>query len=160
MALVKCKECSAQISDEAERCPQCGAKVKKPMGRFKIMALGLIAISVIKCTYDQSSGNTTQAPAKTPEQIKADVEKERAFQADVIRVKALKSSLKNPESFELVDAIRMADGTLCVTYRGTNSFNAITTERAALVGAFGRGTWSKHCSGKTGQDMGHIKHAL
>lgn len=27
MALIKCEECQAEISDQARRCPQCGAKV-------------------------------------------------------------------------------------------------------------------------------------
>lgn len=30
MALVKCKECQAEISSEAFDCPKCGAKLKKP----------------------------------------------------------------------------------------------------------------------------------
>ena len=27
MALIKCKECKTDISDEAETCPKCGAKL-------------------------------------------------------------------------------------------------------------------------------------
>jgi len=30
MALVKCKECGAEVSDKALVCPQCGARLRKP----------------------------------------------------------------------------------------------------------------------------------
>ena len=30
MALVNCKECSAEVSDKALDCPKCGAKLRKP----------------------------------------------------------------------------------------------------------------------------------
>lgn len=40
MALVKCKECGAEISDKAAACPQCGAKFK----RFKWWLWGPLAI--------------------------------------------------------------------------------------------------------------------
>lgn len=42
MALVKCKECSNQISTTAKACPVCGAKVKKRVG-----VLGWIFVLVI-----------------------------------------------------------------------------------------------------------------
>lgn len=29
MALKNCKECGYQVSDKADNCPKCGAKVKK-----------------------------------------------------------------------------------------------------------------------------------
>lgn len=30
MALVKCKECSAEVSNQALDCPKCGARLRKP----------------------------------------------------------------------------------------------------------------------------------
>lgn len=39
MALITCKECSAQVSSTALSCPQCGAKLKNP----KRSVIGLIA---------------------------------------------------------------------------------------------------------------------
>ncbi|MBN0690681.1 zinc ribbon domain-containing protein, partial [Pseudomonas aeruginosa] len=32
MALIKCKECGAQVSNKAKACPSCGAKVPKSVG--------------------------------------------------------------------------------------------------------------------------------
>lgn len=42
----------------------------------------------------------------------------------------VKAGLKNPPSFELVAAAAQEDGSLCLTYRATNSFGGIVTERA------------------------------
>jgi hypothetical protein len=50
MALIKCKECGAEVSSKAETCPKCGAQVAdKPMGcgtAVGILFLGLIIIAV------------------------------------------------------------------------------------------------------------------
>jgi len=45
MALVKCKECGAQISSTASTCPQCGKK--KPSAGCGLLLLILIAIIVV-----------------------------------------------------------------------------------------------------------------
>lgn len=34
MALVECKECKAEVSDEAIKCPKCGATLRKPTRSF------------------------------------------------------------------------------------------------------------------------------
>lgn len=158
MALVQCHECKAQISSDAKKCPQCGAKQKRSVGWIAKGFGAILVIAMVKCSYDQSV--RPPPPPKSPEQVKAEAEAEKVFQADVIRIKVLKASLKNPASFELVSAVRLANGTLCVEYRGTNSFNAITTESVAIVGPTERGAWNKHCAGKSGSDVSHIRHAL
>lgn len=48
-------------------------------------------------------------------------------------VRHIRSGTKNPKSFELVQAARAADGAICAVYRGTNSFNAVVTERALVL---------------------------
>jgi hypothetical protein len=40
MAMTACKECKKEVSDKAEACPQCGAKMPKKVGFFK----GLFAL--------------------------------------------------------------------------------------------------------------------
>lgn len=60
MALITCKECKAQVSDQAGKCPQCGAKVAKPTGRVTLVFAGLVLIGVVKCSYDAA---TTAPPA-------------------------------------------------------------------------------------------------
>lgn len=34
MAMVACRECKEQISDEATKCPKCGVRLKKPQRSF------------------------------------------------------------------------------------------------------------------------------
>lgn len=42
MAIKKCGECGGQVSDKAEKCPACGAPVKKKAGFFKLVVYGVI----------------------------------------------------------------------------------------------------------------------
>lgn len=46
MALMKCKECANQISDQAENCPHCGAKPKKKISTGKKLVIGFAALVV------------------------------------------------------------------------------------------------------------------
>ncbi len=68
MALIKCKECGAEVSSKAETCTKCGARVAaKPMGcgtLVGIILLGGIIISVFSSIF--SSGTTdTVSSAQT-----------------------------------------------------------------------------------------------
>ena len=90
-------------------------------------------------------------------------EREAKFQADVISVRRLRANMKNPASFDLETAIRMDDGTLCLSYRGTNSFNAIVPGRAVVVkGEIVTSAnrerfvplWNRRCADKTGISVG------
>lgn len=149
MALIECKECGKQISDEAKRCPSCGAKVKKPAS-FVWWIVGAMVI------YGMVSGAINPAeppPQQTEAEKQAEAAASEKLGLDILRTKALKQSTKNPASFELVEAIRMDDQALCITYRGTNSFNAIVTENKVLLQDGKTGEWNKHCSGKTGADV-------
>ena len=39
MAMVECKECGGQISQNAERCPHCGDLIKEPRPKFSLLDL-------------------------------------------------------------------------------------------------------------------------
>ena len=91
------------------------------------------------------------------------------FARDVAAVRQLKSSMKNPASFDLEEAIRMDDGTLCVSYRARNSFNAVipgeavitkdriysSDKRSSFVAQY-----NKLCANKSGRNMRHIRAVL
>jgi hypothetical protein len=48
MALIKCTECQAEISDQADKCPHCGFKAKKPgVSVWVWVALGIFGFFVI-----------------------------------------------------------------------------------------------------------------
>lgn len=134
------------------------------MGRFirgVIVVVSLIAVLIA------FASEKTEAPKreKTPEEAIEDL----IFTANVYAVKRIRDSLKNPDSFDLVQAIRLPDGTLCLTYRATNSFNAILTGRAVVTdkGTFtsdaGSGfanRWNRTCADKPGKDVKHIRTGL
>lgn len=71
MALIKCKECGAEISSKADTCPKCGARVAaKPMGcgtLIGIVFLGGIIISVFSSIFSSGTGNhTTSTTMSSP----------------------------------------------------------------------------------------------
>jgi hypothetical protein len=85
---------------------------------------------------------------------------EEKFQHDVLILKALKQSLNNPDSFQLVTAIRLANGTLCLNIRGTNAFNALILAQEAIDWDGKFLEYSDVCSGRTGKDITYIKQAV
>ena len=67
MALITCKECKKQISSNAKRCPQCGAKKRNPLLFWLIV--GVITYFVIVPATKQSLNNVTQPRATNPVQV-------------------------------------------------------------------------------------------
>ncbi len=142
--------------------------------------LGVIAL--IGALYLVITQTEKPAPAPvvrtelTPEEKvrKAEVDKKKAeedarWTREVVSLRVLRKSMKNPDSFKLEDAIRMASGALCVTYRATNSFNAIVPGRAVVLkdriatsddGDKFPVTWNRHCGGKSGEDVSYIRRAI
>ena len=157
-----------------------------------IFALALLLSSWLVGAFDasesakQSSPDTpAQAPAVsppvapielTPEQkaeqaakkAQEDIDNAKFFR-DVSVVRQLKSSMKNPASFDLEDAIRMNDGTLCVYYRARNSFNAVIPGRSVITkdriytsdnrSSF-TAQFNKLCANKSGRSMRSIRVVL
>ena len=56
--------------------------------------------------------------------------KTREINTAIALARDVRKEVKNPKSFELAVAIIHADGTVCMTYRATNSFNAIVPAQA------------------------------
>lgn len=159
MTLILCKECKKQVSDEAKTCPSCGAAVPKPMSRWKWLVLGLFTIVVAKCALTERIEKPAEPPLSAA-QIEEINRKEAEFQFGVIATKLVKNSLKNPASFEFIDAGVVAGGALCLTYRATNSFNAVITDQVAIKRNLQQGDWNKECGGRKVPNMNHIKQAL
>lgn len=162
MAMIACHECKALISSTAAACPHCGASVVRISGGndrgIALLVAGAFAALLGSVFY--SALKSPEPPAKTAEQVEADRAKEAQFQVDALKLRALKASLKNPASFDLVSVVRLTDGTLCLTYRATNSFNAIITEQRAIDADSRLADYGKACTGKTGVNLSYIKHAL
>ena len=168
MALIKCHECGREISSDALACPGCGAAPKalvaqqpksKSIALTMALAWGILGL-VIWAVYSQS---TKQPVVKSAAEVKAAEGKEREFQAVAEAMRGLKNSLKNPKSFELVSVEMMPGRTLCIVYRGTNSFNAVITTRyvvSTTVSSDSADAWSKHCLGRSGVSFDHVKYAI
>jgi predicted amidophosphoribosyltransferase len=157
MAMTTCEECKKPISGSAKTCPHCGFEQPKEASRLKIGFVGLVLIMILYGIANQEPEKPVQA--KTP----AEIQKERQFQQVVQAARKLKAAMKNPASFELVSALVMAGPTICMTYRSTNSFNAVVTERYTLndkVSTTSTAAWNKHCGGKTGDDYSYAKRAI
>lgn len=51
MAMMKCAECSKEVSSKAKSCPNCGVGVKKPVSPLKVfgfIAFGMLMVSIVK----------------------------------------------------------------------------------------------------------------
>jgi hypothetical protein len=155
MKLVQCTKCNTAYEDKTIRCPKCGHLP------FKFIAAGIgiigIAAFVLNSAWESSKGGYgTPTLHSSPTTAQDEAE----FQSVVAKIKALKATTKNPASFELVDAILLKNGALCVVYRGTNSFNAVVTQQTAVLPNLAVGQWNSDCGGKTGKDYVKAKYAL
>jgi hypothetical protein len=192
MAIKACRDCGGKVSTSAEVCPHCGVRsptVANPLtsldpdikeGSGKKVSFGAFVVIVILVVVvfgaifspkKEKSQEATVAPkaSETPEQKAKKAAEEAQFQRDVLAVKLLRSGMKNPDSFKLEQALRMPDGTLCLTYRATNSFNAIVPGHAVVSkdriatsdsgGAF-TSVWNKLCANKNGTDITYIRQAV
>ena len=166
MALVKCEECGKQISDEAESCPSCGAKPEK-MGFFRKIFIGIFALVVISFMMKDNNPSSVKQPevstssSTETQEAKKKREDEQAKQLSILlRISALREEMKNPPSFELVEAINLKNGTLCVTYRGTNGFGGVVTESKAISSGAKIIDYAESCNGKVGDDFTHLKKYL
>jgi hypothetical protein len=107
------------------------------------------------------------------ERARREKEKKAAEEAqwvrEVLAVRQLRSSMHNPNSFTIESALRMNDGTLCLTYRAANAFNALRLGRAVIDAKriatsddpdrFS-GAWNHLCANKTGTDIKYIRLAI
>jgi hypothetical protein len=109
-----------------------------------------------------------QKAEQAARKAKEDIENAK-FARDVAVVRQLKSSMKNPASFDLEEATRMDDGTLCVSYRARNSFNAVIPGEAVITKdriytSDNRSSfvaqYNKLCANKSGRNMRHIRAVL
>jgi len=166
MALVKCEECGKEISSEAESCPSCGAKPEK-MGLFRKIFIGLLVLIVISFMMKESKppsvkqSDEISIPSVEAQEAKKKREEEQAKQISILlRISALREEMKNPPSFELVEAINLENGTLCVTYRGTNGFGGVVTDSKAINSDAKIIPYAAACNGKSGDDVTHLKKYL
>ncbi len=171
MALVKCSVCGSKVASDAAACPGCGTKKYRRRSllriAFFIILVGYVLYAVNRCgdANDRRAAEVAAVEAaKSPAQRAAEAEQkaksDAEFQFALMAAKAIKANMKNPASFELVNAILLDGGPLCLEYRGTNSFNAVVTQTAVIRRDFKAGDWNRDCANKTGRDMALIRRAM
>lgn len=154
MALTKCKDCNAQISDKATACPQCGAKPSKQTSRFTIFFGGLFTIAIAMLVFKDdtktealvNAPSTKQAEAQKQEKIKADARFDLAFET----AKTIKKSMRDPDSFK-VEYIGVNDQATvaCAKYRSRNGFGGMNKEFAVVANnkvTQSAADWNKLCT--------------
>lgn len=156
MAMTNCKECKSEISDKAESCPKCGAKIKRT-SLFTKLVLIFIIIGVVGSIWGNSQSSkrqqetaqieqqrranlTTEQRAKedAASQLKAQKEadskklEDLRFARTVLVIKTLKSALREPESVKWENILANDDGTLvCVELSAKNGFGGYNKETYA-----------------------------
>lgn len=160
-----CKDCGKEVSRTAKTCPNCGARLG--MSAWKKLGIALVAplaiVGFIGGLADSSKYGEPPKPPPSPEEVAAKEKAERDFQHVVRILRSIKVATKNPDSFTVSNVVQVADGTICVEYRGTNSFNAVVPGRAVARNESISTTdadWNRHCAGKSGKDYSYARMAL
>ncbi|UVC08676.1 hypothetical protein IHQ71_26700 [Rhizobium sp. TH2] len=128
-------------------------------------ALVVITLPVVLLALRLAIGSQRSEEMKPPTNLEITAAAEdKEYQLYSAALRRMVTALKNPDSFVLVNALKVKDGNLCITYRGTNSFNAIVTE-AAVIGKdmavrTDAKSWKKRCAGKSGERYTHIGYNL
>lgn len=132
MSMVKCKECSAQISDSAATCPQCGAKLPKKTSKLTWAVVGTIGVVAIAAI----AGRSDPIPATKPQQTAKAQPSPESRQVALAREGAtvIREAMRDPESlkFDYI-GINQAATIACFRYRAKNGFGGMNVEALAVV---------------------------
>lgn len=150
MALVKCHECGAEISDEAPKCLRCGAKSKayntrKLKKAAKIILIPPILLSLLLGLVFMSGGGNPSGPPD-PARV-AEKEEYKNMQAVILCQQSITADLRDPDSAKFdvsTPARRLKDGTtiLDITLRAHNGFGGMTNaEYFCHIKKNGFGDW-------------------
>ena len=113
MAVVKCKECSGQVSTTAKACPHCGAKQPKKVGVLGWLFV-LLFVLPFAWTVGKNMGESTSRPASNSTSAPSTVERPAAS------MPAVKVERNKWEISEFNDAMS-GSTTKVVSLRSTNS---------------------------------------
>jgi hypothetical protein len=171
MAIVKCKECGADVSTTAIACPKCGAAGKgRPVliARRTSLVTWLVLGIIILVVYQYATAPPTPTkPPPSPEQAAADKAYSERLEVAIAGAKRLKQAMRDPESLTLETAMLIGKGdAVCYEYRSRNGFNGMNKGQAVLLPETGQfyaseqagfhAAWNKACGGKSGRDVASV----
>lgn len=134
-----------------------------------ILGIVVVVVGLVFRPSPEEQLRNEQARAQKMEQKRIEDEENRRFTAELYAVRAVKRAMKNPDSFKLEAATRMSDGSLCIAYRATNSFNAVVPGMAVITktrtvtsdsGSLFVAAWKKTCEGRSGENAISLRTGL
>lgn len=143
MALVKCKECGAQVSTKAKTCPSCGAPNKKRLTMVALIGYAILAflmLGAIGSCIDRHEASLTPEQRQARDKVRAQRQAEAAKREAETQVKADKPQ---PASTKEVDrsALFLIEGSGWEKARaqwgpaGIKRINSLMPEAARKVAA-------------------------
>lgn len=165
MSLINCSECNNQVSDQAIQCPTCGYPIKKiviqedvpfqPISKHKsnkgcfYLVFGLIGVLFIIYLFitifskdRPSEKEIMKRSGWSDEQIEEfNNNQAQINEAEKNAINLLKSSLKDPESYDEVEVKRFTDDLkgndsnirIQIIYRAKNSYGAYIQETKNFI---------------------------
>lgn len=165
MALIKCKECSKEVSDGAGKCPHCGAKVPKPAGMLAWLIGGLVVISIgIGAVGKNNPPPDTRTPEQRAAEEKTKQQEHNRAMITLAAVDTIRSNLRNPASVKWGDVLSNSDGSaVCIDLRAQNGFGGMNHETYAVINGkltSADSAWNKHCANKSLHNMKFVLRML
>ncbi|TXH43745.1 MAG: hypothetical protein E6Q97_33660 [Desulfurellales bacterium] len=129
MAIKNCSECNGKVSDQAEKCPHCGATLIKKSGCITQIVAGILALTAIAMWNNLIN----PPPPKTQEQIRKEgieqyfdpfTGEHRAL------TNAIKQSLNDPESYSHDKTLYIENGGvlfITTTFRARNKHGGMSS---------------------------------
>ena len=166
MAMINCGECGTSVGTEA----RCGsqrksfhqsADAKKPMAWRKKVVIAFGAVFVFGVVGQVATGGANQgAEAETARDKQT---KERDYMA-YLAAKAVKSSLRNPDSLAFQSIHANDDGSvICMTYRAQNGFGGMNLGYVVFKNgepSQNRASWQSNCAHKVLYDLTRVKDLI
>lgn len=162
MGMFTCKECGNSISNKADACPHCGARIRRTS--FTTWAVTfIIGVSIVMGI----AANNSPSPAPTPlteSERAAKAAIELRFQKTAIVAAKIKQALREPDSV-VWDEILSDDAadTICLQYRARNGFGGMNQEFTVVHnGKASQRTedWNQRCANRELYDMKRVRYAI
>lgn len=87
MALVKCKECGKEISDQATSCPNCGCPIAKNKNDNTIIKILFLIIGIILLCWGISNAINSGKKLKEAENTNNKINNERLIPPEELKIK-------------------------------------------------------------------------
>jgi hypothetical protein len=156
------------VSSSAGTCPNCGAKVKKPVGALGLIFAALLLVGIFSAIFGgEAAKDRAQAAEaqKSPEQRTAEANAKAAdlarYSAAVAASEAIKGSLRDPASLTWEAMSVNADATIvCAVYRAKNGFGGMNQEFSVFVNGKVKDpatTWNNRCKGEMYDQLYAVK---